>query len=359
MTISDNERTFFTGVGERVAQLCKARSSTQLHLAVVLGVSKQKVQACEVGRRRIPAFALRLLAKRWLSRSASVSTNHAARHDVGRLAIRVGVLVELVLRVHVPVEVRASLGIRHDRINIKVHPCQRLAISLLHVHQPRVRVVQMPEAKTGSVAFITLARQAKLPAASLENGKTGKWGKREASPLPLGENGKRPLYPLHAVVAEAQLPGCTRAAVGAQLCAAVGVHHPAAPGVAVVVVDGLAPGRTQAVADVKAVVLCAARGQVAAQVVTHGHVLAARQAAQAVGGRVDVLGQRARADLAGGEVVQRVVAKLPAAPGAVREKGKRPLYPGCLSSACGCRKRSSSCCPHPHRPGRRRRARCP
>jgi len=63
MTISDDERTFFAGLGERVAQLRKARSITQVQLAEALGVSQQTVQAYEVGRRRIPVSTLRLLAK--------------------------------------------------------------------------------------------------------------------------------------------------------------------------------------------------------------------------------------------------------------------------------------------------------
>ncbi|HRD84734.1 MAG TPA: helix-turn-helix domain-containing protein [Rubrivivax sp.] len=63
MTISDDERTFFAGLGERVTQLRKARKITQVQLAQALGVSQQTVQSYEVGRRRIPVSTLRLLAK--------------------------------------------------------------------------------------------------------------------------------------------------------------------------------------------------------------------------------------------------------------------------------------------------------
>lgn len=63
MTISDDERTFFAGLGERVAQLRKARNITQVQLAELLSVSQQTVQAYEVGRRRVPVSTLRLLAK--------------------------------------------------------------------------------------------------------------------------------------------------------------------------------------------------------------------------------------------------------------------------------------------------------
>jgi transcriptional regulator with XRE-family HTH domain len=63
VSISDDDRTFFAGLGERVTQLRKARSITQVQLAQALGVSQQTVQSYEVGRRRIPVSTLRLLAK--------------------------------------------------------------------------------------------------------------------------------------------------------------------------------------------------------------------------------------------------------------------------------------------------------
>lgn len=63
MTIPDDERSFFAGLGERVTQLRKARNITQVQLAEALGVSQQTIQSYEVGRRRIPVSTLRLLAK--------------------------------------------------------------------------------------------------------------------------------------------------------------------------------------------------------------------------------------------------------------------------------------------------------
>jgi transcriptional regulator with XRE-family HTH domain len=63
MTTSDEERTFFARLGERVAQLRKARNITQVQLAESLGVSQQTIQAYEVGRRRVPVSTLRMLAK--------------------------------------------------------------------------------------------------------------------------------------------------------------------------------------------------------------------------------------------------------------------------------------------------------
>ncbi len=63
-TLSGDQRTFFAGLGERVAQLCKARSITEVQLAKALGVRQQTVQAYEAGRRRIRVATLRLQAKR-------------------------------------------------------------------------------------------------------------------------------------------------------------------------------------------------------------------------------------------------------------------------------------------------------
>ncbi len=63
MTLIDDERTFFAGPGERMAQLRRARAMTQVQLAEALGVSQQTVEAYEVSRRRIPVSTLRLLAK--------------------------------------------------------------------------------------------------------------------------------------------------------------------------------------------------------------------------------------------------------------------------------------------------------
>jgi transcriptional regulator with XRE-family HTH domain len=62
-TNRDDKRTFFAGLGKRVAQLRKARGITQVQLAEALEVSQQTVQSYEVGRRRIPVSTLRLLAK--------------------------------------------------------------------------------------------------------------------------------------------------------------------------------------------------------------------------------------------------------------------------------------------------------
>ena len=63
MTISDDERIFCAGLGDRVAHLRKARNITQVQLAESLGVSQQTIQAYEVGRRRVPVSTLRQLAK--------------------------------------------------------------------------------------------------------------------------------------------------------------------------------------------------------------------------------------------------------------------------------------------------------
>ncbi|WP_243655896.1 helix-turn-helix transcriptional regulator [Roseateles saccharophilus] len=61
--ITHDEREFHAAMGERIAQLRKARSLTQTQLAEVLGVRQQTLQGYESGSRRIPVSALPLLAK--------------------------------------------------------------------------------------------------------------------------------------------------------------------------------------------------------------------------------------------------------------------------------------------------------
>jgi transcriptional regulator with XRE-family HTH domain len=63
MTISANERQFFVTMGERIAQLRKARNMTQTQLAQALGVAQQTLQAYEAGARRIPVSALPTVAR--------------------------------------------------------------------------------------------------------------------------------------------------------------------------------------------------------------------------------------------------------------------------------------------------------
>ena len=62
MAISSEERSFFVTLGERIANLRRANSVTQIQLAQALGVSQQTVQSYEVGRRRIPVSALPVVA---------------------------------------------------------------------------------------------------------------------------------------------------------------------------------------------------------------------------------------------------------------------------------------------------------
>jgi transcriptional regulator with XRE-family HTH domain len=61
--ITTDEREFHVVMGERIAQLRKARGLTQTQLADVLGVKQQTLQGYESGSRRIPVSALPLLAK--------------------------------------------------------------------------------------------------------------------------------------------------------------------------------------------------------------------------------------------------------------------------------------------------------
>ncbi|MFL9911153.1 helix-turn-helix domain-containing protein [Paraburkholderia sp. RL17-337-BIB-A] len=58
MPITDDERTFFVALGERMAQFRKARGITQAQIAETLGLTQQTYQSYEVGRRRIPVSTL-------------------------------------------------------------------------------------------------------------------------------------------------------------------------------------------------------------------------------------------------------------------------------------------------------------
>jgi transcriptional regulator with XRE-family HTH domain len=63
MAISNEEHAFFVSMGERIAALRRAHNVTQVQLAESLGVSQQTLQSYEVGRRRIPASALPVVAR--------------------------------------------------------------------------------------------------------------------------------------------------------------------------------------------------------------------------------------------------------------------------------------------------------
>jgi transcriptional regulator with XRE-family HTH domain len=62
MAISSDERQLFVTLGERITQLRKARSITQVQMAQALGVSQQTVHAYEAGSRRIAVSASPVVA---------------------------------------------------------------------------------------------------------------------------------------------------------------------------------------------------------------------------------------------------------------------------------------------------------
>ncbi len=63
MAISQEDKVFFSKLGQRIAQLRKERGLTQVQLAEILGVSQQHMQSFEKGRRRVPVSALPRLSK--------------------------------------------------------------------------------------------------------------------------------------------------------------------------------------------------------------------------------------------------------------------------------------------------------
>jgi transcriptional regulator with XRE-family HTH domain len=71
MAISQEERSFFVELGQRIAKLRKDSHITQVQLAETLGVSQPTMNAYELGQRRVPVSALLTLAK---ALSASLDT---------------------------------------------------------------------------------------------------------------------------------------------------------------------------------------------------------------------------------------------------------------------------------------------
>lgn len=61
--MSQDEKSFFKALGSRVAQLRKLHGLTQAQLGEMLGITQQMVASYEIGRRRIPASMLPLLAQ--------------------------------------------------------------------------------------------------------------------------------------------------------------------------------------------------------------------------------------------------------------------------------------------------------
>src|SRR5271168_5495209 len=62
VAISKEERTFFVGLGARIASLRREQAITQAQLAEALGVAQQTVNSYETGFRRVPVSSLPQLA---------------------------------------------------------------------------------------------------------------------------------------------------------------------------------------------------------------------------------------------------------------------------------------------------------
>ena len=61
--MTEDEKTFYQQLGERVARLRKDQQITQVQMAKMLGISQQHVASYECGRRKIPVIALPKLAR--------------------------------------------------------------------------------------------------------------------------------------------------------------------------------------------------------------------------------------------------------------------------------------------------------
>lgn len=61
--MTPDERTFFEGLGQRIAQARKDADMTQVQLAERLGIEQPQLASYEVGRRRVPVSLLPGLAR--------------------------------------------------------------------------------------------------------------------------------------------------------------------------------------------------------------------------------------------------------------------------------------------------------
>jgi transcriptional regulator with XRE-family HTH domain len=61
--MSDNDKTFYKALGNKIAALRKEQYVTQVQMAEMLGISQQLVAAYEAGVRKIPASLLPVLSK--------------------------------------------------------------------------------------------------------------------------------------------------------------------------------------------------------------------------------------------------------------------------------------------------------
>ncbi|MGF1526860.1 MAG: helix-turn-helix domain-containing protein [Candidatus Competibacterales bacterium] len=61
--MTPNEKVFYQALGQRIASLRKEQGITQVQLAKTLGIAQQTLAHYEVGRLRIAASTLPLLAK--------------------------------------------------------------------------------------------------------------------------------------------------------------------------------------------------------------------------------------------------------------------------------------------------------
>lgn len=61
--MTPDERTFFEGLGQRIAQARRDADMTQVQLAERLGIEQPQLASYEVGRRRVPVSLLPSLAR--------------------------------------------------------------------------------------------------------------------------------------------------------------------------------------------------------------------------------------------------------------------------------------------------------
>lgn len=78
IAISDDERTFFIALGQRIAVKRKTQDITLVDLAERLGISQKTMNSFETGRRRLPVSLLPLIAQTLETKLDALVTHDAA-----------------------------------------------------------------------------------------------------------------------------------------------------------------------------------------------------------------------------------------------------------------------------------------
>ncbi len=99
--MATDDKDFFVALGQRIAQLRKERGWTQQEMADKLGIAQQTLAHYEVGRNRMPASALPMLATLFalpideLLGHSQANRRHSKRGPASRLQQQIEAVAQL------------------------------------------------------------------------------------------------------------------------------------------------------------------------------------------------------------------------------------------------------------------------